>query len=275
MIRKHLRANVVGYLALFVALSGTAVALPATNTVFSDDIVNGEVASRDISDTNGVRSIDVRDDDKSGGGLAAVDLARNSVGGSEIAKDGVGSPEIATDAVRGPEIAPDAVGSPEIEPEAVRGPEIAADAVARAKIADDAVGRAEIAADAVGASEIGTDSVGKDAIGIDEVGANELDEVHEHESEEVSVVDGTAHDGAYGIGSVRVACLFDDEDLLSVSIDWIDNNEHAETVLADVEIDRGVRASEADAAIVRGAFDGGGGAGNPAKFIAHATCLQS
>jgi hypothetical protein len=265
MIRKHLRSNVVGYLALFVALSGTAVALPATNTVFSDDIVDGEVASRDISDTNGVRSIDVRDDDKSGGGLAAVDLARNSVGASEIATDGVGSPEIAKDAVRGPEIATDGVGGPEIEQDAVRAPEIATDAV----------GSAEIATDAVGAPEIATDSVGKDAIGIDEVGANELDEVHEHESVEVSVEDGTAHDGAYGIGSVRVACLFDDEDLLSVSIDWIDTNEHAETMLADVEIDRGVHASEADAAIVKGAFDGGGGSANPAKFVAHATCLQS
>ena len=245
MIRAHLRSNVVGYLALFVALSGTAVALPAANTVFSDDIVNGEVTTRDISDTNGVRSADVRDDDKGGGGLAAVDLARGSVGSSEIATDGVGSPEIKADAVRGPEIATDGVGSP------------------------------EIAANAVGASEIGTDSVGKDAIGIDEVGANELDEVHEHESEEVVVEDGTAHDGAYGIAGVRVACLFDDEDLLSVSIDWIDTNHHAERMLADVEIDRGNTASEADAAVVRGAFDGGGGSANPARFIAHATCLQS
>ena len=82
-MRAHLRSNVVGYLALFVALSGTAVALPATNTVFSDDIVNGEVTTRDISDTNGVRSADVRDDDKNGGGLAAIDLARGSVGSSE------------------------------------------------------------------------------------------------------------------------------------------------------------------------------------------------
>ncbi len=245
MIRNHLRSNVVGYLALFVALSGTAVALPATNTVFSDDIVNGQVKSKDISDSNGVRSADVRDDDKNGGGLAAIDLARGSVGSSEIAADGVGSPEIKTDAVRGSEIATDGVGSP------------------------------EIAENAVGSSEIGTDSVGKDAIGVDEVGANELDEVHEHESEEVIVEDGTAHDGAYGIGSVRVACLFDDEDLLSVSIDWIDTNDHSERMLADVEIDRGVTASEADAAVVRGAFDGGGGSANPARFIAHATCLQS
>ena len=265
MIRKHLRANAVGYLALFVALSGTAVALPATNTVFSSDIVNGEVKSKDISDTNGVRSVDVRDDDKKGGGLAAVDLARGSVGSSEIVTDGVGSPEIKADAVRGSEIATDGVGGAEIEPDAIRASEIATDGV----------GSAEIAANAVGASEIGTDSVGKDAIGIDEVGANELDEVHEHESEPVIVEDGTAHDGAYGIGSVRVACLFDSEDLLNVSIDWIDTNDHAERFLADVEIDRGVIASEADAAVVRGAFDGGGGSANPARFVAHATCLQS
>ncbi len=265
MIRSHLRSNVVGYLALFIALSGTAVALPATNTVFGDDIVDGQVTTRDISDTNGVRSADVRDDDKNGGGLAAIDLARNSVGSSEIATDGVGSPEILTDAVRGSEIATDGVGSPEIELDAVRGPEIATDAV----------GGLEIAENAVGASEIATDSVGKDAIGIDEVGANELDEVHEHESDEVIVEDGTAHDGAYGIASVRVACLFADEDLLNVSIDWIDTNDHAERMLADVEIDRGATASEADAAVVRGAFDGGGGAANPARFIAHATCLQS
>ena len=275
MIRHHLRSNIVGYLALFVALSGTAVALPATDTVFGDDIVDGQVESIDISDSDGVRSVDVRDDDKNGGGLAAIDLARDSVGsseiatdavrGPEIAADGVGSPEIETDAVRGPEIATDAVGSPEIELDAVRASEIATDGV----------GRAEIAEDAVGASEIGTDTVGKDAIGIDEVGANELDEVHEHESEEVTVEDGTAHDGAYGIGTVRVACLFDDEDLLSVSIDWIDANEHAERMLADVEIDRGIHASEADAAIVSGAFDGGGGSANPARFVAYATCLQS
>ena len=264
-IRTHLRSNVVGYVALFVALSGTAVALPVTNTVFSDDIVNGQVTTQDISDSNGVRSADVRDDDKNGGGLAAIDLARGSVGSSEIATDGVASPEIKADAVRGSEIATDGVGSPEIELKSLRGP----------KIATDAIGRIEIAANAVGASEIGTDSVGKDAIGIDEVGANELDEVHEHDSEEAIVEDGTAHDGAYGIGSVRVACLFDDEDLLSVSIDWIDTNQHSERMLADVEIDRGVIASEADAAVVSGAFDGGGGAANPAKFIAHATCLQS
>lgn len=211
MIRDHLRSNVVGYLALFVALSGTAIALPATGTVFSDDIVNGEVKTKDISDTNGVRSADVRDDDLNGGGLAAADLARESVA------------------------------------------------------------RAEIATNAVRAEEIGTDSVGKDAIVNDGVGANELDEVHEHESEEQTITDGTAHDDAYAIDTVTVSCLFASEDLLSVSIDWTDTNDHSERVLSEVKIER----SGTDSATVQAAFDGGGGAGNPARYQAFATCLQS
>jgi hypothetical protein len=234
-----------------VALTGTAVALPSTDTVFSDDIVNGEVKTNDISDTNGVRSADVRDDDLSGGGLAAIDLARNSVGGPEIAANAVSGSEIAAAGVGKPEIGPDAVGSSEI--------------------ATDGVGSAEIGPNAVGSSEIATDTVGKAEIVTDGVGANELDEVHEHESEEQIVEDGTAHDGAYGIGSVVVSCLFDSEDLLSVSIDWTDTNDHSERMLADVVIER----SGTDSAVVQGAFDGGGGASNPAAFKAIATCLQS
>jgi hypothetical protein len=231
MLRDHLRSNIVGYLALFVALSGTAVALPSVDTVFSDDIVNGEVKTSDINDTNGVRSADVRDDVLGGGGLAAVDLARNSVGESEIAANAVTSSEIA------------AAG----------------------------VGKSEIGPDAVGGSEIAADGVGKSEIETDGVGANELDEVHEHDSVEQIVEDGTAHDGAYGIGTVVASCLFDSEDLLSVSIDWTDTNDHSERMLADVAIER----SGIDSAVVQGAFDGGGGAANPAAFKANATCLQS
>ncbi len=64
-IRRHLTfANVASAIALFVALGGgTAVALGGANTVFSDDITINEV-----------RSIDVRNDTLSGGGLGAVDL---------------------------------------------------------------------------------------------------------------------------------------------------------------------------------------------------------
>jgi hypothetical protein len=48
-VRAHLRANIVGYVACFLALSGTAAALPGTNTVDSGDIVNREVRTVDLS----------------------------------------------------------------------------------------------------------------------------------------------------------------------------------------------------------------------------------
>ena len=58
-IRRHIRSNVVGYLSLFVALSGTAYAidgpLPGQNQVGSSDIINGEVKALDLGG-NAVRS---------------------------------------------------------------------------------------------------------------------------------------------------------------------------------------------------------------------------
>jgi hypothetical protein len=255
MIRTHLRSNVVGYLALFVAMSGTAVALPATNTVFSDDIVNGQVTTRDISDTNGVRSADVRDDDKNGGGLAAIDLASNSVGSSEIATDGVGGEEIATDGVGASEIATDGVG----------GEEIAPDVVGASEIAPQSVTSSEIGADAVTATEIADGAVG---------GPQLADVIEVATSFEVSVEDATAGDGDYGLGSIFVDCDTASRTLLGASIEWTDTNNQNEAMLRQIEMVRDQPGLGLDGAIVTGVFDGGGGDANPGKFIAHATCLD-
>ena len=60
----HIRNNVVGYVALFVALSGTAVAvdgsLPGQDTVGSADIINGEVTQNDIKARRGRQRQDRR-----------------------------------------------------------------------------------------------------------------------------------------------------------------------------------------------------------------------
>jgi hypothetical protein len=95
-IRQHLTyANVISTLCLFLILSGgTAVALHGSNSVFSDDIVNGEVKTQDISDTDGVSSADVRDDSFKDGGLQAADLRPDSVGETEIASSAVGTGEV-------------------------------------------------------------------------------------------------------------------------------------------------------------------------------------
>ena len=87
----HLRRQWMGALALFLVLSGgTAVALDGHNTVFSDDIVDGEVYSADV-----------RNDTLNGGGLVAADLRKGSVGPSEIANAPSGSDNVNADRLDG------------------------------------------------------------------------------------------------------------------------------------------------------------------------------
>ena len=71
MIRNHLRSNAIGcaigLVALFVALGGNAAAdhPGGADTISTEDIINGQVHTSDISNSNGVRSDDVRDDTSS------------------------------------------------------------------------------------------------------------------------------------------------------------------------------------------------------------------
>ncbi|MGI9020126.1 MAG: hypothetical protein ACR2G3_05395 [Solirubrobacterales bacterium] len=73
----HIRANVVGYAAVFVALGGTAVAGTA-NSIVSGDIVNGEVKQQDVG-PEAIASNEVETNS-----LEAADLASDSVGVFEI-----------------------------------------------------------------------------------------------------------------------------------------------------------------------------------------------
>ncbi len=78
-IGNHVRSNVVGYIAIFLfATSGTAIALDGSNTVFSDDIVDGQVRSLDIGN-NQVRAADVKDES-----LTGADILNQSVTGLDI-----------------------------------------------------------------------------------------------------------------------------------------------------------------------------------------------
>ena len=263
MIRDHIRSNIVGYLALFVALGGGTAF--AANTVFSEDIVNGQVFTNDISNSNGVRSADVRDDTEPDGGLAAVDLAPGSVAGSEIAADAVDFGELAPDSVRNFEIAAAEVRGSEIAENAVGSGEIVTAGVGSAEIATDGVGSAEVATGAVGSQEIAANAVGGAEVATQSIGGDDLRFVIERRSQLVFVNDGTAHDGAYGIGSATVSCNAD-EVMLNVSLDWLNDADHNETALADEEIEY---FAEEHTATVAGAFDGG----DTASFQAVAACL--
>ncbi len=93
-IRDHIRGNVVGYLALFLfAMSGSAAALDGSDTVFTDDIVDGQVKTADIG-TGQVRSVDVADD-TGPAALTGTDVAADSLTGADVAdNDSLGGAEI-------------------------------------------------------------------------------------------------------------------------------------------------------------------------------------
>jgi hypothetical protein len=76
-MRRHLSyANVIATLAFAIAVAGGTAY--AANTVFSSDIVNGEVQALDIA-TGAVRSAEVLDQ-----ALTGADVAQNSLKGADI-----------------------------------------------------------------------------------------------------------------------------------------------------------------------------------------------
>jgi hypothetical protein len=96
-IRNHIRSNIVGYIALFVAIGGGSVALGATSSctggmpcVNSDDIINGQVETQDVGNDQ-VRSADVANDttpyaltggdisNANGGALTGTDIRESTL----------------------------------------------------------------------------------------------------------------------------------------------------------------------------------------------------
>jgi hypothetical protein len=94
--RRPTPAFVLAALALFVALGSVAQATHpgGANTISKEDIIDGEVRSPEIasgsvttgkiSNSDGVRSEDVRDDTQPAGGLTSSDIAANALTGADI-----------------------------------------------------------------------------------------------------------------------------------------------------------------------------------------------
>ena len=122
MIRNHVRSNIVGYVAVFLALTGTATALNGSNTVFSDDITDGEVKSADVA-TNAIRTTkigpgQVRNADLGAGAVDGAKVADASLTGSDVANDtldsskvtGLNGSDVQDDALTGADVAEGTLG---------------------------------------------------------------------------------------------------------------------------------------------------------------------
>jgi hypothetical protein len=164
IISDHLRGNIVGYIALFLVLTGgTAYALDGSNTVFSDDIVNGEVKTPDIAKAavtnsklangsvtnsklgaNAVRSGKVAD-----GTLQTADLADGSVNGAKVLDNSLGTDDLADGSVNGAKVLDNSLGTDDLADGSVNG----------AKVLDDSLGADDIGIGAVGSDEIADGSI--------------------------------------------------------------------------------------------------------------------
>jgi hypothetical protein len=122
--RRPSHTTVVAYLGLFVAL-GTGSAY-AADTVFSSDIVDGEVKSVDIGD-NEIGSADVKDNtintfdvhsflgvDVVDGSLTGADISDNTIGVNDIGSQQVGPDEVINDSLLQSDIRAGAVSNDEV-----------------------------------------------------------------------------------------------------------------------------------------------------------------
>ena len=149
-------ANVCSLLALTIAV-GTGGAY-AANTVFSTDIVDGEVKHADLAG-NSVTSTNIYN-----GSVLNAEIANDavtgakvfdaSIGAADLGFESVNSGEIATDAVNGSEVAANAIDSDEILDNSITLFDLGQNSVNAPEIATGAVGSAELADNAITAAKI-------------------------------------------------------------------------------------------------------------------------
>jgi hypothetical protein len=119
----YLRHQWMGALALFLVLTGgSAYALTGSNTVFTDDIVDGQVKSEDV--------------------------ARNAVGPDELADSSVGPGEVLNNSLRGIELRDDGVGSIDLHDDGVWSADVRDD-----ELPNGGLRARDLRAESVGSSE--------------------------------------------------------------------------------------------------------------------------
>lgn len=107
-VSDHLRSNVIGYVAVFIALSGTAYAidgpLPGQNQVGSEDIIDGEVKNNDLG----------------GNSVATGKIANGQVQNADLAESSVTSDTVADSSLTKADLGVGSVGAFEIDGNAFR-----------------------------------------------------------------------------------------------------------------------------------------------------------
>lgn len=136
----HVRGNVVAYLALFMATTGTALAagpliITDSSQVADNTITSGHIIDKTINGSFDIRNGTIQSPAFFPGAVNRRAIAASAVGTDEIADGSVGTTDLASDAVTNAELADGSVGYREIQ--------------------NGAVGRTQLGSGAVGSSQLG------------------------------------------------------------------------------------------------------------------------
>jgi hypothetical protein len=110
-VRTHLRNNVYGLIAVFIALGGTSYAV--------SKLPKNSVGAKQIK-ANGVRTAEIQDGavqsaDVGNGSLTGGDVQDGSLTGGDVQDGSLGSGDVGDDGLTGGDISDGSVGSPEVE----------------------------------------------------------------------------------------------------------------------------------------------------------------
>ncbi len=150
-ILSHVRSNLVAYIALFFALSGSAYAAGGF-LVYSDNIVDGQVFSVDVADES-LRGVDVRN-----GGLTGADVADGALGGIDIADGSVFGADIANGSLTGVDIADNSLFGADIVNGSLSSDDVADGSLYGGDIADGSLTGTDIAENTLSVAAMGCQS---------------------------------------------------------------------------------------------------------------------
>ncbi len=168
-ISRTVRSNALGLVAIFIALTGTAIAAQtaATNSVLSRSIKNGQVKKPDLAG-NAVRG----DANVLDGTISGLDVLDDSLGADELANDSVGSPEVAANAIGNSEMADSAVGSAEVAVDSLAADDLGEDSVAASELANDSVVGANVTDRSLGLVDVAVAHSGQIDVNLPSIPAN-------------------------------------------------------------------------------------------------------
>jgi hypothetical protein len=244
----YIRQNAIALVALFFAVSGgTAMALDGSNTVFSDDIVNGQVRTGDMA----------------AGAVTISRLANNAVNSPRVADDTLRSEDILDGEIRAIDVAFGTLRGDEILDGTIGGNDLVDDGVT-----GDDVNEATLFNDqSLTSADLGEGSVGTSELGAGSVGASELgDAIVDRQDPTPTLIDGgAAENGSYNTDQSVAACNAGEE-LIGGYGTWTDIAGADEEVF----IQRVGLGHDGENVIVVGGND----SGLDRHLAAVATCLQ-